>query len=115
MNESAKIFQLYVEAQMPVDFQGDQVDPGPETPPNVPIETVPAHGEADMANPEERREVEIGNELLKQFQYLEGSVLKGRELEELKKLANELLTMHKQKPTVADAQEAEETLAAVES
>lgn len=117
MNESAKIFRLYVEAtHIPVTFHGDEGQPGPAEPPknHVAIEYPKRGEEVDLANPDERREVEIANQMLKELHYMEGSTLSGSGFENLKKLANELLTMHKQKPTVADAAEAEETLAAVQ-
>jgi hypothetical protein len=57
------------------------------------------HDESDMSNPEEKREVQIGMEISRISMQLYQTVSKeqGTKLQEIYRLANELVAMHKQK------------------
>lgn len=106
-NDSSKIFSLYTEAtKIPVNFKTE----------GQPTET--DHDETDMSNPEEKREVQIGKEILTLSDKLRSAVgdtpddpEREDELYKLftgvEKLAEELIKMHGQgtdsTKTAADA------------
>lgn len=67
-----------------------------------PAEVVAEHSETDMSNPEEKREVQIGKDVLrkiKQIHRFKGQTFHGdwTQLKEIAKLMRELITMHGQK------------------
>jgi hypothetical protein len=52
------------------------------------------HDESDMSNPAEKREVQIGKEILQALENINASSGSGSLLEDIRKLATELIQMH---------------------
>ena len=104
-NDSSKIFRLYTES-------GDLDNTGFFK--KVADERAATPEKADTSNSTEKREVQIGKQILKELRYLKGEVLKDHNTVPIKALAEELINMHSPKavdnmPTIAMHDQQEKT------